>query len=381
MTLKEFTPLGSYFSSKIGSMLNQISRRDFLKLSGGMLGSLALFPFMPQWDQFSDGSMIRITSNGLKDLGIPVYSEPNDKSRIVKTVYLDDLLNVYAEVNSGTPGYNPVWYRVWGGYVNRARTQKVQNILNPVEQSIRANGQLAEITVPYTQTYRKVGKDWQKLYRLYYNSVHWVKGIEEGPDGKPWYRLLDELLDNVPYLVPASHLRLIPDQEITPISPGVPSDKKRIEVSLTTQRVTCFEYDTPVFTTTISSGREDSNPGANGIPTRTPSGPFYISVKMPSKHMGSGDLAQAADIGAYQLPGVPWTSFIQFKERPFQGHAFHGTYWHDNFGVPMSSGCLNMRTDEAKWLFRWCLPAAPGDKINPQTLAVNGYGTSGLIST
>lgn len=361
-------------------MSPQISRRDFLKLTGGTLGSLVLFPSLPSFDQFTDGSMIRITSNGLKDMGIPVYSEPNDKSRIVKIVFLDDLLNVYAEVNSGTPGYNPIWYRVWGGYVNRARTQKVQNILNPVQQSIRDNGQLAEVTVPYTQSYRKVGKDWQKLYRLYYSSVHWIKGIDEGPDGQPWYRLLDELLDNVPYHVPATHMRLIPDQEISPLSPNVPADKKRIEVSLSTQKVTCFEYDTPVFSTNISSGREDSNPGANGIPTRTPSGKFYISVKMPSKHMGSGDLAQAADIGAYQLPGVPWTSFIQFLGRPFQGHAFHGTYWHDNFGVPMSSGCLNMRTEEAKWLFRWCLPAAPADKINPLTLAVIGYGTSGFIT-
>jgi len=129
----------------------------------------------------------------------------------------------------------------------------------------------------------------------------------------------------------------------------------------------------------VSSGRLNSNPGPNGIPTKTPTGEFHISVKMPSKHMGSGDLAQAADIDAYQLPGVPWTCFIQFTGRKFQGHAFHGTYWHDNFGVPMSSGCLNMRSDEAKWLFRWCLPSAPADQINPLTLDMKGYGTPGMI--
>jgi hypothetical protein len=286
---------------------------------------------------------------------------------------------VYEEVNSGTPGYNPIWYRVWGGYVHRARTQKVQNILNPIEQSIRENGQLAELTVPYTQALRQVGKNWQQLNRLYYSSVHWVKGLDTGPDGQPWYRVLDELLD-INYNVPATHLRLIPDQEITPLSPDVPWEKKRIEVSLATQRVTCFENDQSVFTTLISSGRVNSNPGPNGIPTRTPAGKFYVSVKMPSKHMGSGDLAQAADIEAYQLPGVPWTSFIQFEGRPFQGHAFHGTYWHDNFGVPMSSGCLNMRTEEAKWFFRWCLPAAPADQIDPKTLDKRGYGTPGIIT-
>jgi lipoprotein-anchoring transpeptidase ErfK/SrfK len=294
-------------------------------------------------------------------------------------VFRDQLLNVYEEVNSGTPGYNPIWYRVWGGFVHRARMQKVQYIYNSVASEIRKNGQLAEVTVPFTQALRPVGKSWQPLNRLYYSSVHWVKAVENGPDGLPWYTVLDELLD-ITYSVPASHLRLIPDEEIAPISPEVPFEKKRIEVSLSGQRVTCFENDQSVFTTLVSSGRINNNPGPNGIPTTTPSGKFRINVKMPSKHMGSGDLASAADIGAYQLPGVPWTTFIQFQDRPFQGHAFHGTYWHDNFGVPMSSGCLNMRTEEAKWLFRWCLPAAPANEIDPLTLDKKGYGTPGIIT-
>lgn len=360
-------------------MSSKISRRDFLKIAGGTLGSVAAAPWFPPLDQFSDGTLIRITSSGLENQGIPVYSEPTDQSNIVRSVFRDNLLNVYEEVDSGTPGYNPIWYRVWGGYVHRARTQKVQYILNPVANSIKENGQLAEVSVPYTQALRLVGKEWQMLNRLYFSSVHWVKGIQPGPDGKPWYDILDELTDII-YSVPASHLRLIPDAEIAPISPEVPWEQKRIEVSLDTQKVTCFEYDKPVFTTLISSGRLNSAPGPNGIPTQTPSGKFHISVKMPSKHMGSGDLAQASDIEAYQLPGVPWTSFIQFENRPFQGHAFHGTFWHDNFGVPMSSGCINMRSDEAKWLFRWCLPAAPAEEIDPRSLDKKGYGTAGVIT-
>ncbi|HEY3310798.1 MAG TPA: L,D-transpeptidase [Anaerolineales bacterium] len=359
-------------------MSTKISRRDFLKISAGTLSTLAFSPFFPSLDKFADGMQIRITSNGLEDKGIPVYSRPTDESSIVRSVFHDNLLNVYEEVDSGTPGYNPIWYRVWGGFVHRARTQKVQTILNPVAQSIREKGQLAEITVPYTQALRLVGKEWRPLNRLYFTSVHWVKGIDPGPDGQPWYRVLDELLD-INYNVQAKHMRLIPDEEITPITPEIPWENKRIEVSLAAQRVTCFENDKPVFTTMISSGRLNSDPGPNGIPTRTPAGKFHISVKMPSKHMGSGDLAQAADIGAYQLPGVPWTSFIQFEGRPFQGHAFHGTYWHDNYGVPMSSGCLNMRPEEAKWLFRWCLPLAPAEQINATTLDKRGYGTQGVI--
>ncbi len=28
-------------------------------------------------------------------------------------------------------------------------------------------------------------------------------------------------------------------------------------------------------------------------------------------------------------------------------------YWHDNFGQPMSHGCVNLPTAEAEWLFNW----------------------------
>lgn len=351
-------------------MSYKISRRDFLKLTGLSLAGMAFSPYAPALGLFDDSQLVRVASNGLGDKGIPVYSQPTDdadKSYIVRSVFRDDLLHVYEEVNSGTPGYNPVWHRVWGGFVHRARMQKVQYIYNNPAKSIRETKQVAEVTVPYTQAWRLVGKQWQLIYRLYYGTVHWVVGVDEGPDGQPWYRLQDELLE-VNYNVPATHLRLIPDDELAPISPEVPFESKRIEVSLNAQSVTCYEYDKVVLQTSISSGLPNGNAGSNGIPTRTPAGDFRVQVKMPSKHMGDGSLA--ADIEAYELPGVAWVSF--FTD---QGHAFHGTYWHDNFGVPMSHGCINMRTEEAKWIFRWCLPPAPADQISPLTLDKKGYGT------
>jgi hypothetical protein len=85
--------------------------------------------------------------------------------------------------------------------------------------------------------------------------------------------------------------------------------------------------------------------------------------------MGDGNLA--SDIEAYELVGVPWTSFFTMT-----GYAFHGTYWHDNFGVPMSRGCVNMRPDDAKWLFRWSTPAAAPEAFEIPTKADRrGYGT------
>jgi lipoprotein-anchoring transpeptidase ErfK/SrfK len=362
-------------------MAQNFNRRDLLKLTKTTIGGSVLAGFLPQLPPFSvflDNELIRITSSGLEGKGIPIYSKPTDESTIVRMAYRDDLLNLYDEVDSGTPDYNPVWYRVWGGYVNRARTQKVSPVLNAISSSIRENGQLAEVTVPYTQAVRKVIDKWEPMNRLYYSSVHWVVGVDPGPDGAPWYLVLDELLD-LTYHVPASHLRLIPDIEIEPASPAVPFEGKFIQVNLTSQRVICFEYGKEVFNTIISSGRLDTTPGPNGIPTATPLGKFHITVKMPSKHMGSGDLASASDIEAYQLPGVPWVSFMQYENRKFQGHAFHGTFWHHNFGVPMSSGCINMLSDEAKWLFRWCYPTAGAPELDPLTLDKKGYGTPGEV--
>ena len=60
----------------------------------------------------------------------------------------------------------------------------------------------------------------------------------------------------------------------------------------------------------------------------------------------------------YDLPGVPWVSY--FTE---PGIAFHGAYWHNRFGTPMSHGCINMRPDAAKWIYRWTLPAVPPNQF------------------
>ncbi len=67
------------------------------------------------------------------------------KSPILYQRYRDELINVYEEVISPHgPGYNPIWYRVWRGYVHSARLQKVKFQTNPVIQDIPKGGRLAE---------------------------------------------------------------------------------------------------------------------------------------------------------------------------------------------------------------------------------------------
>lgn len=355
-------------------MKKGLSRRDFLKLGGTALGGLAFSPFLPGFSDFDDSFVVRIATADM-----PVRKEPTDESRIELTWYRDELVHVYGEVTAEEPAHNPVWYRVWGGYLHRGRLHRVRTVYQTPLDSIPAGKRLiADVSVPFTTPYRfSKAFGWQPMAPpLYYGSVHFVEAVEEGPEMAdyrgPWYRIFDELDSNVQYHVPAIHMRIFPQEMMTPISPDVPYEEKLIEINLSTQILYAYEYGSLVFQTNISSGVPGDPTGGAGIPTTTPAGKFSILDKVPAKHMGfsffgsqtTGNLL--ADADNYVLPGVPWTSFFT----P-QGHAFHGTYWHENFGTPMSHGCINMRSEEANWLFRWVRPVHNFDQT-----ATRGLGTA-----
>lgn len=118
-------------------------------------------------------------------------------------------------------------------------------------------------------------------------------------------------------------------------SQSAPTASRWIDVNLRTQRLTAYEGNTPVFSALISGG----------LPaTPTVVGRFAIYSKLTSTRMtGPG----------YDLPGVPYTMYF------YKGYAIHGTYWHNNFGRPMSHGCVNMRTQDAAWLFNWASIGTP----------------------
>jgi len=340
-------------------MINKtFSRRNFLKLGGLSLGSLAFKPFMDAESPSYQRRLMRVAELNADD-PLVIRKEPNDEvNNILYQRYKDELINVYYELESEHgPEYNPIWYRVWGGYAHRGKLQEVQYVLNPVADSIQKEYQLGEITVPYTRAMRYTFFDgWYPIYRLYYETTHWIKDIITGPDGQPWYLLEDELLRPIDYAIPATHMRLISDTEIAPISPHVPESKKRIEISISRQELTAYEGDQIALQTKIASGVLTKE-------QQTPSGEFRILSKYASKHMGGGRMT--SDINAYVLIGVPWTCFFTDN-----GVAIHGTFWHNDFGRTKSSGCINMRNQDAKWIFRWVSPA--GDTIYPYR---TGFGT------
>jgi lipoprotein-anchoring transpeptidase ErfK/SrfK len=106
-------------------------------------------------------------------------------------------------------------------------------------------------------------------------------------------------------------------------------DGKQIIIDLSQQRLYAFENGELVRQFTVSTG----------LPaTPTVTGDFAIYRRYESQRMQGPD---------YDLPGVPWVMYF------YQSYSIHGTYWHNNFGQPMSHGCVNMRTPEAEWLYNW----------------------------
>jgi lipoprotein-anchoring transpeptidase ErfK/SrfK len=113
------------------------------------------------------------------------------------------------------------------------------------------------------------------------------------------------------------------------------TNQRWIEVNLTTQRLIAWEGKNWVDARVISSGKS-STPTLTGV--------FDIQTKYRSTTMSGAD---------YSVPDVPHAMFYD------GGYAIHGAYWHNNFGTPVSRGCVNMSESGAKWLYGWASVGTP----------------------
>jgi lipoprotein-anchoring transpeptidase ErfK/SrfK len=114
---------------------------------------------------------------------------------------------------------------------------------------------------------------------------------------------------------------------------GVGEDERWIDVELNTQTLVAYEGNTPVFHSLISSGTWE-------YPTVT--GQYRTWMKYESQDMNGYQLGYD-----YYLTNVPHVMYF------YRDFAIHGAYWHNNFGSPMSHGCVNMNTVDAGWLYNW----------------------------
>jgi len=297
---------------------------------------------LPQQDDFAN------LQGRILDRTVWTFDQPNSKSKRAKLYWHDLVIPITnTTIGEDESAYNRVWYQLeQGGYAYSGGIQPVRTILNE-PQPIPTRGALGEVSVPYTDAYAEADPNADFRYRLYYETVHWVTSAVKAADGSIWYRLLDDKFEQY-YYVPASHIRLFSTEELTPLSPNIPDENKRVEVRLDDQLLLAYENAQIVFATRISSGGKR----LSGKYT-TPLGNFITYHKRPTRHMAAGDIAS----NGFDLPGVPWVLYITEG-----GISFHGTYWHNDYGRPHSHGCINLAPQAAKWLFRWTRPSVPPEK-------------------
>ena len=353
----------------LASDLQHVSRREFLRYikTGGLalfllslqqrsLGRENLIPLETIHDvaaplamptgldstPFQSGTPVlgRILDNDLR-----VYDQPSFSGKLLNVYWRDLVFPITAAtIGDRLPEHNRVWYLINNeGYVHSGMVQPVELAQNTPLTVLPPNGRLAEVSVPFTDARRDPNRaDWLS-YRLYYGTTHWIRALVADEAGGWWYRISDDKFRKT-YYVDARHMRPIAESALTPLVVNAGAEK-RLEVRLADQLIIAYEDGQPVFMTRVASGARfiDGN-------YTTPSGQFVTNRKRPSRHMAAGDLASSG----YDLPGVPWVTYLTLS-----GISFHGTYWHNDFGKPRSHGCLNVSVSAANWIYRWTLPGVP----------------------
>ena len=132
-------------------------------------------------------------------------------------------------------------------------------------------------------------------------------------------------------------------------------EEKWIDISLDEQKLRAMEGNRVVMEFPISSGKW----------APTPKGDFSIWYKTRNQSMIGG----SKELGTYyNLPNVPNNMFF------YKGYAVHGAYWHNNFGQPMSHGCVNAPLAQVAQLFEWAGPVLP-EKTNALRASADNPGT------
>ena len=155
-----------------------------------------------------------------------------------------------------------------------------------------------------------------------------------------WSATLVAMLMGLALSAPATALA----QDVVDPGPGRwQTGWNEVVVSLGAQRLWAYEGEQMVLTTLVSTGTAETPEVA------TPVGHWQILVKLPMETM-TGTI----DGKPYEVDDVPYVMYFTNE-----GHALHGTYWHNNFGTPMSHGCVNLPMDVAEWMFRWAPEGTP----------------------
>jgi lipoprotein-anchoring transpeptidase ErfK/SrfK len=349
----------------------KITRRNFLKYSLTGLGVMAFRP----WNAFNDlqlswpdaERMGRNCTGGMINMRV----RPTVNSEIVQPLYEDSIVVWLQEViGEAPPGVlNKRWVETPDGYLYLPNIQPVYYQPNqPLETlpvTSEGPGMWAEVTIPYVDIFveKPPCSFWlQKVQypRLYYSQILWIDSIDTNSQGQILYRV-NEKYGNCgdTYWAAAEAFRPITEEELLPINPE--SEEKRIVVDLTHQSLSCYEGSREVYYCRVSTGAKFDYLGNPVDEWSTPPGAHLPWRKSISIHMGGGSTG-----AGYDTAGIGWS--ILFDP---DGAAIHSTFWHNDFGVQRSHGCVNARPEDAKWIFRW---AAPHVTYSPGDITLSGPG-------
>ena len=139
----------------------------------------------------------------------------------------------------------------------------------------------------------------------------------------------------------ADDIFVIPSRKLVSGPIGV---EKFIDIDITSQRLTAYEWGIPVKTFPVSSGTWKYP---------TPIGKTQVWKKVPLMDYVWSYGAGHPD--NYNLPGV------EYNLKIFRNIFIHYAYWHNNFGHRMSHGCVNMRYDDVKWVYEWADVGTPAE--------------------
>ncbi|MGF1504376.1 MAG: L,D-transpeptidase [Anaerolineae bacterium] len=317
--------------------MTELSGRDFLR-SAGMFG-VGFAATGLQQDETGIQPMGPVTHWWGEPLGrillnvMTVYEQPSWQAKPTGVFYYyNDVVQVLSAVGGeGLYHTNHTWLQTPDGYIYSSWVQPANSYFNPVVP-IGEGGAWGVVTVPMSSARSGPSDEAYRRHWMHYNTVSRVVGLEND------YYLVQEIY-GYQYWVKAAHMRIIPPEEVAPISTHVPAVAKRIEISIGEQRLYALEGEAVVYSAPVSTGA----PGFN-----TPHGEWSVIDKRHSQRMTGG-----VGAGAYNLPGIPWISYFTYG-----WVALHCCYWHNDYGRLHSNGCINLRPEDSKWLFRWTTPQA-----------------------
>jgi lipoprotein-anchoring transpeptidase ErfK/SrfK len=360
--------------------MHPLSRRSFLKLAGLTAGGLALRPFnqfrqLPARQEKPSFPASERLGRVFTYTKVDVKARPDYTSETVATLYDDTVVPWVHEVSGSHPHrFRQRWVETDQGYIWSSDLQPVRNLPNqPVKDlptTSIGSGMWVEVTIPYVDLvldnpparapWLKYLVEINRPARLYYSQIIWADQIKTDEQGQVWYRLSEQFGYGDIFWGMAEAFRPITAEEIAPINPDVTDKRVQVNVFDQFQTLSCFEGKSEVYYAIVAAGRK-ADPDGNILEhSSTPQGKHYIWRKQISTHMSGGTTG-----GGYDLPGIGWTTLFSGT-----GVALHSTFWHNNFGGElMSHGCVNLRPEDAKWVFRWTSPNVPYD---PGDVTISG---------